>query len=165
MAPSSDSLEPGSGQDYDVALAEQCEKRELEMSFMDALKNDKRLIMYSLAISGTIIMEGYGLALIINLFANEPFARYWGTWIPGKDKTPGKWAVRIFSTLSFVLLYRSMPILANLLPHLQVDDNWQVFFPLAAQIGSIIGVAITSPITRKLGVKKTVLIMLGFCAR
>ena len=57
-----------------------------------------------------------------------------------------------------------MFILANLLSPLQVSDNWQVLFPLAAQIGSIIGVAITSPIARRLGIKKTVLVMLGFCA-
>ena len=93
MAPSSDSLEPGSGQDYDVALAEQCEKRELEMSFVEALKNDKRLIWYSLAISGTIIMEGYGLALITFLFSNQPFAEYWGNIVPKTDKADAHWAV------------------------------------------------------------------------
>lgn len=93
MAPSSDSLEPGSGHDYDVALAEQCEKRELEMSFKDALRNDKRLIWYSLAISGTIIMEGYGLALITFLFSNQPFSRYWGNWVEPTGKIAGHYAV------------------------------------------------------------------------
>lgn len=62
---------------YDVAMAEAAEAREKEMTFKEARKADKRLIWYSLGFSGTIIMEGYGLALITYLFSFAVFkARY-----------------------------------------------------------------------------------------
>lgn len=79
--------ESGSSQDYDVELAEQCEKRELEMSFKQALSNDKRLIWYSLGFSGTIIMEGYGMALITYLLSAFPeFSKKFGDWNDASGK-------------------------------------------------------------------------------
>lgn len=81
------SVESGSSQDYDVGLAEQCEKREVEMTFKEALSNDKRLIWYSLGFSGTIIMEGYGLALITYLLSAFPeFGKKFGGWNPNTNQ-------------------------------------------------------------------------------
>lgn len=48
------------------------------MSFKKAVAGDFRLIMYSLGFSGTIIMEGYGLALLTYLFSVEPFNEKYG---------------------------------------------------------------------------------------
>ncbi|KAK3313758.1 general substrate transporter [Apodospora peruviana] len=81
--------------DYDARLAEQCEKRELEMTFREALCNDKRLIWYSLGFSGTIIMEGYGLALITYLFSFPEFKQKFGELDPqtGQHELRYMWRV------------------------------------------------------------------------
>ncbi|KAK0637220.1 hypothetical protein B0T17DRAFT_504585 [Bombardia bombarda] len=65
---------------YDVHLAETAEARERDMSFSAALKADRRLIWYSLGFSGTIIMEGYGLALITYLFSFPQFNKKFGVY-------------------------------------------------------------------------------------
>lgn len=75
---------------YNVTLAESAEQREREMTFGEALKADRRLIMYSIGFSGTIIMEGYGLALMTYLFTLEPFNRKYGVLT-----ADGKYEVRV----------------------------------------------------------------------
>ncbi len=70
---------------YDVAIAEAAERREKEMTFKEARKADKRLIWYSLGFSGTIIMEGYGLALITYLFSFAVFKTKYGTSVEGTE--------------------------------------------------------------------------------
>ncbi|KAM7197868.1 General substrate transporter [Rhypophila sp. PSN 637] len=129
-------VESDSGPDYDVSLAEQCEQRELEMSFKEALSNDKRLIWSSVGFSGTIIMEGYGLAMITYLFASLEFQKKFGeSYVNEKGET------------------------AYLLPYV-----WQTLFPIMAQVGSIVGILIASPMHRFLGYKKAVLLMLACLA-
>jgi SP family general alpha glucoside:H+ symporter-like MFS transporter len=65
---------------YNVLLAERAEKREREMSFRESRRADKRLILYSLGFSGTIIMEGFGLALITYLFTFKVFNEKYGEY-------------------------------------------------------------------------------------
>lgn len=77
--------QPRTGLGYDARLAVAVEKREEEMTFMEALRNDKRLIWYSLGFSGTIIMEGYGLAMITFFFAFKSFTKDFGVYSPSKD--------------------------------------------------------------------------------
>ena len=72
---------------YDVAVAELAEKREKDMTFNEARKADKRLIWYSLGFSGTIIMEGYGLALITYLFSFAVFKRRYGEVVAVESRT------------------------------------------------------------------------------
>ncbi|KAK3692147.1 general substrate transporter [Podospora appendiculata] len=48
------------------------------MTFRNAIKADKHLIWYSLGFSGTIIMEGYGFALITYLFSFPVFNKKYG---------------------------------------------------------------------------------------
>ncbi|KAK3340071.1 hypothetical protein B0H65DRAFT_528181 [Neurospora tetraspora] len=69
----------GAGE-YDQHLAHLAEKKEREMTFKDAVVGDFRLIMYSLGFSGTIIMEGYGLALLTYLFSVGPFNAKYGIY-------------------------------------------------------------------------------------
>lgn len=64
---------------YDPALAEAVERHEKEMSFKESRKADKRLILYSLGFSGTIVMEAYGLALLTYLFSFSAFNELYGT--------------------------------------------------------------------------------------
>ncbi|KAK0670644.1 hypothetical protein QBC41DRAFT_301368 [Cercophora samala] len=117
---------------YNVTLAESAEQREREMTFGEALKADRRLIMYSIGFSGTIIMEGYGLALMTYLFTLAQFNQKYG--VPIGD---GKY---------------------------EVEYIWKVLLPLTAQIGSIIGIFVTTPCTKWLGYKWTTLLMLFFSA-
>ncbi|KAK4662171.1 uncharacterized protein QC763_711250 [Podospora pseudopauciseta] len=117
---------------YNVTLAESAEQREREMTFGEALKADRRLIMYSIGFSGTIIMEGYGLALMTYLFTLEPFNRKYGVLT-----ADGKY---------------------------EVEYIWKVLLPLTAQIGSIIGIFVTTPCTKWFGYKWTTLLMLIFSA-
>jgi len=70
---------------YDVAMADAAEAQEKEMTFKEARKADKRLIWYSLGFSGTIIMEGYGLALITYLFSFAVFKTKYGKAVEGTD--------------------------------------------------------------------------------
>ncbi|KAK4226086.1 hypothetical protein QBC38DRAFT_481481 [Podospora fimiseda] len=65
---------------YNVDLAEHAEERERNMTFKEALSFDRRLIMHSIGFSGTIIMEGYGLALITFLFSFDAFNRKYGAY-------------------------------------------------------------------------------------
>lgn len=71
---------------YDLDLALLAEQKEKDMSFKDAAKGDLRLIMYSLGYSGTIIMEGYGLALLTYLFSVQTFNKTYGTAVDGTDQ-------------------------------------------------------------------------------
>lgn len=75
----------GAGE-YDQDLAHLAEKKEKEMTFKEAVSGDLRLIMYSLGFSGTIIMEGYGLALLTYLFSVEPFNSKYGIQLDGGEK-------------------------------------------------------------------------------
>ncbi|KAL0473915.1 sugar transporter [Neurospora intermedia] len=73
--------------EYDQDLALLAEKREQEMTFKHAFIGDLCLIMYSLGYSGTIIMEGYGMALLTYFFSVEPFNAKYGVF----DTTTGKY--------------------------------------------------------------------------
>ncbi|KAK3494335.1 uncharacterized protein B0T23DRAFT_312964 [Neurospora hispaniola] len=79
--------------EYDQHLAHLAEKKEREMTFKDAVIGDFRLIMYSLGFSGTIIMEGYGLALLTYLFSVEPFNAKYGVYdtTTRKNELEYKW--------------------------------------------------------------------------
>ncbi|KAK3956900.1 hypothetical protein QBC32DRAFT_394346 [Pseudoneurospora amorphoporcata] len=81
----------GAGE-YDRNLAHLAEKKEREMTFKEAVVGDLRLIMYSLGFSGTIIMEGYGLALLTYLFSVEPFNKKYGIEVDtGKHELEYTW--------------------------------------------------------------------------
>ncbi|RKU43569.1 hypothetical protein DL546_004144 [Coniochaeta pulveracea] len=75
---------------YDVDLAVAAEANEKDMTFKDARRADLRLIWYSLGFSGTIIMEGYGLALITYLFSFSEFNKNFGEF----DEAQNSWEVR-----------------------------------------------------------------------
>lgn len=137
------------GADYDVELAMQCERRETEMSFWDAVKADRRLIMYTIGFSGTIITEGYGLATIGNAFGIYTFQKKFG--VPAFDPHT-----------NVAIMDESYP--GQSLQKYAVAPIWQTLFGLMAQFGSLIGIVITPPLTERLGYKKTVILMVLFSA-
>ncbi|KAK4200568.1 hypothetical protein QBC40DRAFT_225506 [Triangularia verruculosa] len=130
---SKDAEQPVEVELYNVTLAESAEQRERDMTFGEALKADRRLIMYSIGFSGTIIMEGYGLALMTYLFSLNAFNSKYG-------------------------------VLQSDGQSYEVEYIWKVLLPLTAQIGSIIGIFVTTPCTKWFGYKWTTLIMLFFSA-
>lgn len=116
---------------YDVDLAVAAEANEKDMTFKDARRADLRLIWYSLGFSGTIIMEGYGLALITYLFSFSEFNKNFGEFDEAQNSV------------------------LNQLPYL-----WRVMLPLVAQLGSLVGILLASPIATRIGYKRTMLTML-----
>ncbi|KAK4186637.1 hypothetical protein QBC35DRAFT_265564 [Podospora australis] len=119
---------------YNVQLAEATEALERDMTFGQALKADRRLIWYSIGFSGTIIMEGYGLALITYLFTLNEFNKKFGELKPDAAGGPPKY---------------------------DVEYIYKALLPLTAQFGSLIGLAITPALTKWLGYKYTTLVMLA----
>ncbi|KAK3374888.1 hypothetical protein B0H63DRAFT_452717 [Podospora didyma] len=99
-------------QSYDVNTARAAEKTEEEMSFRTAINTDKRLILYSLGFSGTIIMEGYGFALITYLFSSHNFKQKYGVDGIGQHQER------------------------------DIEYIWKALLPLMAQFGSIIMLAV-----------------------
>ena len=69
-------------------LAEQAEQEEKSMSLREAWHADRRLVFYSIGFTGTIVMEGYGLALITYLFSFDTFKAKYGKRIVGKSGEP-----------------------------------------------------------------------------
>ncbi|KAH8895073.1 sugar transporter [Thozetella sp. PMI_491] len=118
---------PASSYDVDLALA--AERREKSMSFKEVLVADLRAILASVAFSGSIVMEGYGLALITYLFSFPVFKQRFGAYEPA-------------------------------LGGYEVEYEWRVLLPLAAQFGSLIGTGLASPLTAYLGYKRSMQWML-----
>jgi hypothetical protein len=90
---------------YDVDLAVAAEVNEKEMTFKDARQADLRLIWYSLGFSGTIIMEGYGLALITYLLSFSEFNKNFGQF----DEAQNGWEVRLSPFAVRVLCFADNP--------------------------------------------------------
>ncbi|KAB5570592.1 hypothetical protein GE09DRAFT_1171162 [Coniochaeta sp. 2T2.1] len=126
---------------YDVAVAELAEKREKDMTFKEARKADKRLIWYSLGFSGTIIMEGYGLALITYLFSFAVFKRRYGEVVAVTGSEAGT--------------------AGDQAGEYDIPYQWRVFLPLVAQFGSLIGILIASPLATRVGYRQAMLYMLA----
>lgn len=63
-----------------VAEAKSGAEAEQSMSLRTALALYPKAIMWSVLLSSTLIMEGYDLALLGNLYASQPFNRKYGTF-------------------------------------------------------------------------------------
>ncbi|KAH0600391.1 hypothetical protein MHUMG1_01387 [Metarhizium humberi] len=77
--------------DYDpksslIAEAKSGAIAEQSMSLGTALRLYPKAILWSVLLSSTLIMEGYDLALLGNLYASQPFNRKYGTYNPSTKK-------------------------------------------------------------------------------
>ncbi|KAK4243715.1 general substrate transporter [Corynascus novoguineensis] len=72
-----------------VIEAKQASDKEHEMSLLKALKLYPKAIGWSVLVSSTIIMEGYDLALLGNLYASPAFNKKFGQY----DDSAGKYVV------------------------------------------------------------------------
>jgi SP family general alpha glucoside:H+ symporter-like MFS transporter len=69
-----------------VAEAKAGADAELSMSLRTAIGLYPKAILWSVLLSSTLIMEGYDLALLGNLYASQPFNRKFGTLNPATGK-------------------------------------------------------------------------------
>jgi MFS transporter, SP family, general alpha glucoside:H+ symporter len=77
---------------HDEALiveAKHASDSELQMTLWQAIKLYPKAIAWSLVLSSTLVMEGYDLALLGNLYASPPFNQKYGTY----NEATQKWAV------------------------------------------------------------------------
>ncbi|KAG8407199.1 hypothetical protein J3458_020689 [Metarhizium acridum] len=84
--------------DYDpksslIAEAKSGAVAEQSMSLGTALGLYPKAILWSVLLSSTLIMEGYDLALLGNLYASQPFSRKYGAYNPstGKHAVSAAW--------------------------------------------------------------------------
>ena len=65
--------------------ARQAAEAEHQMTLWRAIKTYPHAIGWSVLLSSTLIMEGYDLALLGNLYASQVFNRKYGQYIPAED--------------------------------------------------------------------------------
>lgn len=91
---SSAAAEKGLGAQHDetmhpdllVTEAKNAADAEHEMTLMQAIKTYPKAIGWSVLLSSTLIMEGYDLALLGNLYASPVFNKKYGTYSAENDK-------------------------------------------------------------------------------
>ncbi|PLB41451.1 general substrate transporter [Aspergillus candidus] len=73
--------------------AQQASEAEHQASFWEALKTNRKAVLWSAAISLTIIMEGYDVGLIFQFFAYPAFQQKFGEYRADKDgyEVSGPW--------------------------------------------------------------------------
>uniref|UniRef100_A0A8H7TMV6 Major facilitator superfamily (MFS) profile domain-containing protein n=1 Tax=Bionectria ochroleuca TaxID=29856 RepID=A0A8H7TMV6_BIOOC len=69
-----------------AAEAAQAARSEHEMSLWQAVKTYPKAIGWSMLVSSTLIMEGYDLALLGNLYASPVFNKKYGVWSEANNK-------------------------------------------------------------------------------
>ena len=72
--------------DIIASEARQAAEAEQQMSLWQAIKTYPHAVGWSVLFSTTLIMEGYDLALLGNLYASAPFNRKYGTWVESRQK-------------------------------------------------------------------------------
>jgi SP family general alpha glucoside:H+ symporter-like MFS transporter len=87
---------PGSMATATAAEARQAARTEQQMTPWQAVRTYPRAVLWSVLFSTTLIMEGYDLALLGNLYASRPFNEKYGAWVDdgkggGKHQVSAAW--------------------------------------------------------------------------
>ncbi|KAI3535254.1 sugar porter family MFS transporter [Colletotrichum abscissum] len=69
-----------------AAEAAQAASAEHKMSLLEAIRTYPKAIGWSVLLSSTLIMEGYDLALLSNLYSSAVFQRKYGTFVEAQNK-------------------------------------------------------------------------------
>ncbi|KXH62934.1 sugar porter family MFS transporter [Colletotrichum nymphaeae SA-01] len=69
-----------------AAEAAQAASAEHKMSLLEAIRTYPKAIGWSVLLSSTLIMEGYDLALLSNLYSSAVFQRKYGTFVESQNK-------------------------------------------------------------------------------
>lgn len=103
---------------------------EKNMSIMQALRTYPKAVMFSIVLSTAIVMEGYDVLLLANLYAYGPFQQRYGS----KTNDP-------------------------LNPY-QIPAPWQAGLSNGANIGEILGLFINGIVSERYGYRKTMIVSL-----
>jgi SP family general alpha glucoside:H+ symporter-like MFS transporter len=103
---------------------------EKNMSLMQALRTYPKAVVFSMVLSTAIIMEGYDVVLLAQLYASPAFAKRYGV-ATGDPKTP-----------------------------YQIPARWQTGLSNGANVGEILGLFINGIVSERYGYRKTMIVSL-----
>jgi SP family general alpha glucoside:H+ symporter-like MFS transporter len=103
---------------------------EKSMTIMQAFRTYPKAVMFSMCLSTAIIMEGYDVVLLAQLYAFPSFAKRYGT-PTGDPKDP-----------------------------YQIPAPWQAGLSNGAQVGEILGLFVNGIVSERFGYRKTMMVSL-----
>lgn len=103
---------------------------EKSMSIRQAFKTYPKAVMFSIILSTAIVMEGYDVVLLANLYASPAFSKRYGN-PTGNPKTP-----------------------------YQIPARWQAGLSNGANVGEILGLFINGIVSERYGYRKTMIVSL-----
>ena len=103
---------------------------EKQMSITQAFKTYPRAVIFSIILSTAIVMEGYDVVLLANLYASPAFAKRYG-YATGDPKSP-----------------------------YQIPARWQAGLSNGANVGEILGLFINGIVSERFGYRKTMIVSL-----
>jgi SP family general alpha glucoside:H+ symporter-like MFS transporter len=103
---------------------------EKNMTLMQAIRTYPKAVMFSMILSTAIIMEGYDVVLLANLYASPAFAKRYGV-ATGSATDP-----------------------------YQIPARWQTGLSNGANVGEIIGLFINGIVSERYGYRKTMIVSL-----
>lgn len=113
-----------------LSEAKEGTSNEKNMSIMQALRTYPKAVMFSMILSTAIVMEGYDIVLLANLYAFPSFSKKYGQ-PTGIAKTP-----------------------------YQISAPWQAGLSNGANVGEILGLFINGIVSERYGYRKTMLVSL-----
>ncbi|CAK1363638.1 General alpha-glucoside permease [Cercospora beticola] len=111
-----------------VEVAQDAAAAEHSQTFWQAIKSEPKAVLWSVAVSTAIIMEGYDIVLVTSLFGQPAFAERYGSYVA--SSTTGKW---------------------------QIPAPWQSALGAAPTIGAVAGAFLNGWLTHKFGYRKVLL--------
>ncbi|KAF2217804.1 hypothetical protein CERZMDRAFT_80476 [Cercospora zeae-maydis SCOH1-5] len=111
-----------------IEIAQDAAAAEHSQTFWQAIKSEPKAVLWSVAVSTAIIMEGYDIVLVTSLFGQPAFAERYGSYLA--SSTTGKW---------------------------QIPAPWQSALGAAPTIGAVAGAFLNGWLTHKFGYRKVLL--------
>jgi MFS transporter, SP family, general alpha glucoside:H+ symporter len=113
-----------------LSEANEATNAEHDMSIRQAFKTYPKAVIFSIILSTAIVMEGYDVVLLANLYASPAFAKRYG-YPTGDPKTP-----------------------------YQIPARWQAGLSNGANVGEILGLFINGIVSERFGYRKTMVVSL-----
>ena len=110
--------------------ANEATETEKNMTILQAFKTYPRAVIFSVILSTAIVMEGYDVVLLANLYASPAFAKRYGS-PTGDPKNP-----------------------------YQIPARWQAGLSNGANVGEILGLFINGIVSERYGYRKTMIVSL-----
>jgi SP family general alpha glucoside:H+ symporter-like MFS transporter len=104
---------------------------EKNMTIMQAFRTYPKAVLFSIILSTAIVMEGYDVVLLANLYASPAFAKRYGVPSPNDPDHP-----------------------------YQIPPKWQAGLSNGANVGEILGLFINGIVSERYGYRKTMIVSL-----